>query len=259
MECMSGMMMFGMGLVWLLVVVVLILGAAALIKYLFSSGGKGEGRRSSYRCVAAAGLGLVWTLPWLANRMAGGGAPAAAIALGKTVLARRRSARLESPLPSGRMPAPGPAAVVGGGYQSDMPGFGNVLTDEEIRAVLAFIKSTWPERERAYQADEPPGAGADTVRPILAAEPSNAPNRNALSMKAKPSLAIQFLALILATSALAHHPGADLDKMRDSAERFFQAIDEQAAPPFELADADGRAVRLSDFSDKIVVLYFMTR
>ncbi|WP_292662015.1 hypothetical protein [Mesorhizobium sp.] len=151
---------------------------------------------------------------------------------------------MESPLPSGRMPAPGPAAVVGGSYQSDMPGFGNVLTDEEIRAVLAFIKSTWPERERAYQADEPPGAGADTVRPILAAEPSNAPNRNALSMKAKPSLAIQFLALILGTSALAHHPGADLDKMRDSAERFFQAIDEQAAPPFELADADGRAVRL---------------
>ncbi|RWQ15379.1 hypothetical protein [Mesorhizobium sp.] len=48
MECMSGMMMFGTGLVWLLVVVVLVLGTAALIKYLFSSGGKGEGRRSSY-------------------------------------------------------------------------------------------------------------------------------------------------------------------------------------------------------------------
>jgi hypothetical protein len=28
-----------------------------------------------------------------------------------------------------------------------------VLRDEEIRAVLAFIKSTWPERERAYQAE----------------------------------------------------------------------------------------------------------
>jgi mono/diheme cytochrome c family protein len=47
----------------------------------------------------------------------------------------------------------GLAAVVGGGYQSDMPGFGNILTDEEIRAALAFIKSTWPERERAYQAE----------------------------------------------------------------------------------------------------------
>ena len=40
MEGMGGMMMFGMGLVWLLVVVVLVLGAAALVKYLFFSGGK---------------------------------------------------------------------------------------------------------------------------------------------------------------------------------------------------------------------------
>lgn len=81
----------------------------------------------------------------------------------------------KTPLPSGRMPAPphdasghtwhhpdgvlfritreGPAAVVGGGYESDMPGFAGVLGDDEIRAVLAFIKSTWPERERAYQAE----------------------------------------------------------------------------------------------------------
>ena len=69
------------------------------------------------------------------------------------------------PKPSGRMPAPphdetghtwhhpdeqllaltkhGVAAVVGGGYESDMPGFGGVLSDAEILAVLAFIKSTW--------------------------------------------------------------------------------------------------------------------
>lgn len=39
MEGMSGMML-GMGLVWLLVLVVLGLGAAALVKYLFFSGGK---------------------------------------------------------------------------------------------------------------------------------------------------------------------------------------------------------------------------
>ncbi|WP_318886437.1 hypothetical protein [Sinorhizobium meliloti] len=39
MEGMSGMML-GMGLVWLLVPVVLLLGAAALVKYLFFSGGK---------------------------------------------------------------------------------------------------------------------------------------------------------------------------------------------------------------------------
>lgn len=38
MEGMNGMMMFGMGLVWLLVVVVLALGAAALVKYLYFAG-----------------------------------------------------------------------------------------------------------------------------------------------------------------------------------------------------------------------------
>jgi len=78
-------------------------------------------------------------------------------------------------LPTGRMPAPphdasghtwhhpddvlfritkeGPAAVVGGSYESDMPGFGGVLSDDEILAVLDFIKSTWPERERTHQAE----------------------------------------------------------------------------------------------------------
>lgn len=30
------------------------------------------------------------------------------------------------------------------GYESDMPAFGGVLTDEQIWAVLAFIKSKWP-------------------------------------------------------------------------------------------------------------------
>lgn len=79
------------------------------------------------------------------------------------------------PLSSGRMPAPphdatghtwhhsddvlfrltrdGVAAVVGRGYESDMPGFADVLSDDEIRAVLEFIKSTWPRRERAFQAE----------------------------------------------------------------------------------------------------------
>lgn len=80
----------------------------------------------------------------------------------------------QSRLPSGRMPAPphdasghtwhhsdtilfrlvkeGVAAVVGGGYESDMPGFAGTLSDEEVRAVLAFIRNTWPERQRTYQA-----------------------------------------------------------------------------------------------------------
>ena len=76
-------------------------------------------------------------------------------------------------LASGRLPAPphdasghtwhhpdgvlfrivkeGTAAVVGGGYASDMPAFGGILSDDEIRAVLAYIKGTWPERERQFQ------------------------------------------------------------------------------------------------------------
>ncbi|WP_372837204.1 c-type cytochrome [Puniceibacterium confluentis] len=39
------------------------------------------------------------------------------------------------------------------GYDSDMPAFGELLSDEEIAAVLAYIKSTWPERERGFQAE----------------------------------------------------------------------------------------------------------
>jgi mono/diheme cytochrome c family protein len=76
-------------------------------------------------------------------------------------------------LPSGRLPAPphdasghtwhhsddqlftivkkGVSAIVPD-YESDMPGFEGVLTDDQIRAVLDYIKSTWPERERAFQA-----------------------------------------------------------------------------------------------------------
>lgn len=37
------------------------------------------------------------------------------------------------------------------GYQSDMPAFGGVLTDDEIWAVLAFIKTSWPDRIRVRQ------------------------------------------------------------------------------------------------------------
>ena len=40
----------------------------------------------------------------------------------------------------------GSAAVVGDGYQSRMPGFGDSLTEAQILAVLAYIKSTWPEK-----------------------------------------------------------------------------------------------------------------
>lgn len=74
-------------------------------------------------------------------------------------------------LPNGRLPAPphdasghtwhhpdaqlfaltkyGPAAIVGGGYQSDMPGYDGTLSDAEIWAVLSYIKSRWPEEIQA--------------------------------------------------------------------------------------------------------------
>jgi mono/diheme cytochrome c family protein len=38
-------------------------------------------------------------------------------------------------------------------YESDMIGFEGKLSDEEIRAVINFIKSTWSTRYRDYQAE----------------------------------------------------------------------------------------------------------
>ena len=80
-----------------------------------------------------------------------------------------------SPGPDGRLPAPphdetghtwhhpdrvlmditmrGTAAVVGGGYESNMPGFEDVYSEDELRDVLEWIKTQWPERERAHQGE----------------------------------------------------------------------------------------------------------
>jgi mono/diheme cytochrome c family protein len=38
-------------------------------------------------------------------------------------------------------------------FASGMPGFGETLSDDEIRDVLAFIKSRWPAEIRAAQAE----------------------------------------------------------------------------------------------------------
>ncbi len=73
--------------------------------------------------------------------------------------------------PDGRLPAPphdasghtwhhpdaqliiltrdGPAAVVGGAYESDMPAFRDSLSDADIIAALSYIKSQWPPAIRA--------------------------------------------------------------------------------------------------------------
>lgn len=45
----------------------------------------------------------------------------------------------------------GVAAVAGADYESDMPGFGDRLSDPDIKAVLDYIMSTWPERARLSQ------------------------------------------------------------------------------------------------------------
>jgi mono/diheme cytochrome c family protein len=106
----------------------------------------------------------------------------ALVALGTSVYAQRcascHGAQLEGQpkwrehLPNGRLPAPphnadghtwhhadrqlfemtksGLSNIVPG-YESDMPAFKDILTDQQIWAVLAYIKSTWPPHIRARQ------------------------------------------------------------------------------------------------------------
>jgi len=76
-------------------------------------------------------------------------------------------------------------------------------------------------------------------------------------MNRRAFLAAMAVTPVLALPAYAHPPGTDLDRLMGSEEKYFQAIDAPAAPGFELADAEGNPVRLSDFSDKIVVLNFV--
>lgn len=76
-------------------------------------------------------------------------------------------------------------------------------------------------------------------------------------MNRRTLLAAMALTPVLALPAYAHHPGADLDRLMGSEEKYFQAIDAPAAPGFDLADDDGNPVRLSDFADKVVVLNFV--
>ena len=44
----------------------------------------------------------------------------------------------------------GPANIIEG-YESTMPGYADILSDEEIRASLSYIASTWPEKVKARQ------------------------------------------------------------------------------------------------------------
>lgn len=51
------------------------------------------------------------------------------------------------------------------GFESRMPGFENVLSDAEIWAVLEFIKSSWPRKERESQAEVNRRAKNRSIRP----------------------------------------------------------------------------------------------
>jgi mono/diheme cytochrome c family protein len=112
---------------------------------------------------------------------------AAQVALGKALYAQHcascHGVKLEGQpewrerKPDGKMPAPphdatghtwhhpdevlfgitkqGIAAYAPPGYESDMPAFGGMLSDDDIWAVLAFIKSAWPEEIQRRHAAVP--------------------------------------------------------------------------------------------------------
>jgi len=132
-----------------------------------------------------AGLGLliaisVWRSPTITSANP---ANARAVALGREVYVARcaschgaslaGAANWQAPLADGTMPAPphdpsghtwhhndeslfttvkyGGQATSPPGYVNKMPAFGAQLRDEEIYAVLAYIKSTWPPEVLAAQ------------------------------------------------------------------------------------------------------------
>lgn len=51
-------------------------------------------------------------------------------------------------------------ALQGVEFESGMPGFGDQLSDAEIWNIISYVKSTWPERQRAVQAERSAAAAA---------------------------------------------------------------------------------------------------
>jgi mono/diheme cytochrome c family protein len=141
----------------------------------------GAGSGIAVLVVAAGALAWFWLRPTTPRIDAD---DKAQVALGQTIYAaqcaRCHGANLEGQpswrerMANGRLPAPphdasghtwhhpdkdlfgitkhglGPYAPAG--YESDMPAFDGVLSDAQIAAVLAYIKSRWPAEIRARQA-----------------------------------------------------------------------------------------------------------
>ncbi len=152
--------------------------------------------RSTALAASALLLAAVAAGPWRAAAAAGKADPddTAQVALGQKVYdancASCHGAHLEGQAdwqtrkPDGKLPAPphdwhghtwrhpdsqlfafvknGVAPYSPPGYKTDMAGFGTVLSDAEIWAVIAYIKSAWPPEFRRYQqaiTDRVDGAG----------------------------------------------------------------------------------------------------
>jgi mono/diheme cytochrome c family protein len=130
-------------------------------------------------------VGAILYALWAERRTLADPDDAQQVALGKPVYDRHcascHGVRLEGQpnwqgkLPTGRMPAPPhdatghtwhhpdsmlfgmtklgliPGKYAPPKYESDMPAFGGVLSDDEIWAVLAYIKSSWPRDIRKAQ------------------------------------------------------------------------------------------------------------
>jgi len=133
--------------------------------------------------VAAVFAGAAFV--WLSNRSAAGDDARAVIEAGARIYAEScaacHGARLEGQPEwrtrnaAGRLPAPphnetghtwhhpmkvlfeitkyGVARFAGPGYQSDMPAFEGRLSDDEIHAVLLYIRAQWPEEIRKVHAE----------------------------------------------------------------------------------------------------------
>ena len=132
-------------------------------------------------------VGTILYALWAERRTLADPDDALQVARGKSVYSQYcgacHGARLEGQpnwqekLPNGRMPAPPhdesghtwhhpdgllfgitklglvPGKYAPPRYESDMPGFGGMLSDDEIWAVLAYIKNSWPEKIRKAQTE----------------------------------------------------------------------------------------------------------